>query len=112
MERKSTSKQPTRVLLEVFGDDYIEFSGEVFSHLAITFNAYSGEHPANPLLCTCCGQFSRAYDDVVALILEIIGHSETPRYLTGCILQSASQIREFLLQFNTLDRVTGESTLE
>ena len=89
---KLASEKSAGILLEIFGDDYIEFGGEVFSHLTITFDAYTGEHPANPLLSTHCGQFSRAYDDVVTLIFKLIGHLGTPRYLTGCILQSASQI--------------------
>ena len=72
---KLASKESAGILLEIFGDDYIEFGGEVFSHLTITFDAYTGEHPANPLFSTHCGQFSRAYNNVVALILEIIGHA-------------------------------------
>ena len=57
---KLASKESAGILLEIFGDDYIEFGGEVYSHITITLDAYTGQHPANPLLSTHRCQFSRA----------------------------------------------------
>jgi hypothetical protein len=78
--------------MKVLRDHLIELFSEIFSFGTVTFDAATGKNPTHAMGSAYSGQLSRAYDDVVAFILELGGHTATPLIDWGAYYSTPSQI--------------------